>query len=207
MQKPKASFTLIELLIVVLIIGILASIAIPNVKQAFTRAQIARVYSDFRHISSAIEQYTADHGAHMPYNTQGRYSLTYLTTPVAYMDSLDRVIDPFNDRYLDEEGVQIIDTELGSYLYLSFRGWYLEHFPKEDWGVRRNDKIVVDFFGDEKVNPTYFLRSIGPSRTSYLFLHVYNMQSFKFLEIYTPSNGLYSVGSLYAFDGSVISDL
>lgn len=206
MQNPKSCFTLIELLIVVLIIGILAAIAVPNVQQAFTRAQTARVYADFRHISSAIEQYTADHGAHIPYQTQGRYSLTYLTTPVAYMDSLDRVIDPFNDRYMDEEGVEIIDTELGSYLYLSFRGWYLDHFPKSEQGIRRNDKIVVDFFGVEKVNPTYFLRSIGPSRTSRLFLSVNNMLSFHFLEIYTPTNGLYSIGSLYAFDGSVVAN-
>ncbi len=56
----KKGFTLIELLIVVAIIAILAAIAVPNFLEAQTRSRVARVQSDQRSLSLAIEAYYVD---------------------------------------------------------------------------------------------------------------------------------------------------
>ena len=59
-MKNNYAFTLIELLIVVAIIGILAAIAVPNFVNAMTRAKVARVQSELKSLSSAIEMYNLD---------------------------------------------------------------------------------------------------------------------------------------------------
>ena len=51
-------FTLIELLIVVVIIGILASIAIPKFAATKEKAYVARMKSDLRNLATAQEAYS-----------------------------------------------------------------------------------------------------------------------------------------------------
>jgi general secretion pathway protein G len=67
--KKRDGFTLIELLIVVAIIGILAGIAIPNFLGARNRARVARVFADFRTISTALESYYVDNTEYPSENT------------------------------------------------------------------------------------------------------------------------------------------
>ena len=55
-------FTLIELLIVMAIMGVLISIAAPNLKQAIIRAREAVLKEDLFQIREAIDQYYADNG-------------------------------------------------------------------------------------------------------------------------------------------------
>lgn len=55
MQSAKLGFTLIELSITVAIIGILASIAIPQYQQYIVRAQFNRIYSEISNISRVVE--------------------------------------------------------------------------------------------------------------------------------------------------------
>lgn len=108
----RRGVTLIELLIVVSIIAILATVAVPNFLEAQTRAKVARVLSDTRTMQVAVESYAADQGV-PPRMTFGgrpwydRYSgdgvvdqpisgtLGYwITTPVAYLNRFD-FLDPF----------------------------------------------------------------------------------------------------------------
>lgn len=56
----RAGFTLIELLIVVVIIGILATIAIPKFAATKDKAKLGSVRSDLRNIMTAQEAYWAD---------------------------------------------------------------------------------------------------------------------------------------------------
>ncbi|MBM4195354.1 MAG: prepilin-type N-terminal cleavage/methylation domain-containing protein [Gemmatimonadetes bacterium] len=60
--KPRG-FTLIELLIVVVIIGILASIAIPKFANTKEKAYIASMKSDLRNLTSAMEAYYHDNAS------------------------------------------------------------------------------------------------------------------------------------------------
>lgn len=63
-KGPERSrgFTLIELLIVMAIMGILISIAAPNLKQSIVRAREAVLREDLFQIREAIDQYYADNG-------------------------------------------------------------------------------------------------------------------------------------------------
>ena len=56
----RNGFTLIELLIVVVIIGVLASIAIPKFSNTKQKAYIASMKSDLRNLVTAEEAYFAD---------------------------------------------------------------------------------------------------------------------------------------------------
>lgn len=113
----RQSFTLIELLIVVAIIGILAAIAIPNFLEAQTRAKVSRTMADMRTCATAYEMYHVDHNW-IPWDgrllSQTGYcgTLEYLrclepsglergigwmlTTPISYLTSIP--MDPFNSK-------------------------------------------------------------------------------------------------------------
>ena len=59
-MRNEKGFTLIELLIVVVIIGILASIAIPKFANTKDKAYVATMKSDLRNLATYEEQYSAD---------------------------------------------------------------------------------------------------------------------------------------------------
>ncbi len=58
----QRGFTLIELFIVMAVLGILISIAVPNLKQSIVRAREAVLKEDLFQIREAIDQYYADNG-------------------------------------------------------------------------------------------------------------------------------------------------
>lgn len=60
-RNGKAGFTLIELLLVVVIIGILATLAIPKFAMTKDKAKLGGIRSDLRNIMTAEEAYWADY--------------------------------------------------------------------------------------------------------------------------------------------------
>ncbi len=125
----KTAFTLIELLIVVAIIGILAAIAVPNFLNAQTRAKLARVQSDLKAVELALETYRLDNNAYpYPFTRPPNrlINIWELTTPVAYMTSINQLDDPFKPKRLFTPELNNADTV--SYLYHNFQGYWGRNF-------------------------------------------------------------------------------
>lgn len=59
-HQSKRGFTLVEIMIVVAIIALLASIAVPGFLRARKRSQASRILNDLRLIDGAIDQYAIE---------------------------------------------------------------------------------------------------------------------------------------------------
>jgi len=101
-----SGFTLIEIMIVVVILGILASIVVPNIMESPNEARIVKAKQDIRTLEGALNLYKLDN-FNYPTTDQGLESL--VTKPVGqpeaknwkkngYMKKLPK--DPWGNDYL-----------------------------------------------------------------------------------------------------------
>lgn len=92
--RSRSGFTLIEIMIVVAIVGLLASIAVPNWLRARKRSQATRVLEDLRILDHAFEFYSIErnrsgtetvtsHTDFLPYLKPG--TVLYSTLPKDFM--------------------------------------------------------------------------------------------------------------------------
>ena len=65
-MKAKSGFTLVEILIVVVILGILAAIVIPQFTEASTEAKTSSLCTDLQSVRSQIELYKIQHNDNLP---------------------------------------------------------------------------------------------------------------------------------------------
>ena len=65
-MEAKSGFTLVEILIVVVILGILAAIVIPQFSEASTEAKESRLVSDLQMMRAQIELYKIQHNDRLP---------------------------------------------------------------------------------------------------------------------------------------------
>jgi len=74
MGKKEQGFTLIEVMVVSMIIGILTAVAIPNFVSAQDRARIADVKSNMHVFRTSVETYAVDYGGLYPENVEQLHS-------------------------------------------------------------------------------------------------------------------------------------
>ena len=85
MRRNKRGFTLVELMIVVAILGILASIAVPLYRGYIKTARKSEAKANLEAIRLLEEQYFAD---------EGEYEFEYHVSPAVYEDNIMFMIAP-----------------------------------------------------------------------------------------------------------------
>jgi general secretion pathway protein G len=73
-MRAKKGFTLVEILIVVVILGILAAIVIPQFTEASTEAKTSSLVTDLQSVRSQIELYKVQHNDNLPGVANGTHT-------------------------------------------------------------------------------------------------------------------------------------
>lgn len=103
--KPVSGFTLIEVMVVVVILGILAALIVPKIMSRPEQARIVKVKQDVLAIQSALDLYRLDNGFY-PSTDQGLQALVSkpATPPVprnwksdGYLQEMP--VDPWGEAY------------------------------------------------------------------------------------------------------------
>ncbi len=116
--QTVTGFTLIELLIVIAIILILISIALPNFLDAQARAKVTKSEGDMKAMDDAIMSYYLDWKKFF-----GPWEIKRLTTPIPYIKVLP--IDPFAPINRNDLGYTSVLSAYGS----PIRRFYIYHGP------------------------------------------------------------------------------
>ena len=203
----KKAFTLIELLIVVAIIGILASIAVPNFLRAMVRSKIAAVQSQINTCATALESYRLDCNGLPPTRyfclafgeEQAKKYFEFpweLTTPVPYLH--DRPLDPFNtfpgaSREAPGQTIKYRHPGFGYFNGMPTEEgmWLPKSFPDDD-GEYVFYNNASEMYPAIDCPVQYGLWSVGPVPKIEIGMHTYEpVPSHTW---YSPSNGTVSLG-------------
>jgi prepilin-type N-terminal cleavage/methylation domain-containing protein len=109
MRKRKGGFTLIEMLIVITIIALLASLILVGMGGARAKARDSKRIADLHNVMNALELYYAKSGTYptASYTSSGGWAtfITYLTTAGIGVNQVPK--DPLNDatRYYRYGGI------------------------------------------------------------------------------------------------------
>jgi len=104
-SASRCALTLVELVVVVAVVSLLASIAAPNLIEALTRSRVAAAKSNLRLLHGGLAAYRVDHNHYPssrsipvddPAGILADHQLASLTTPIAYVGS-SVFADPFGD--------------------------------------------------------------------------------------------------------------
>lgn len=108
-ENAVKGFTLVELLVVVIILGILAAVAIPNFAGAQDRAKNSALQSSAHLIQQGIEQYSIDNN-----NTYGdNLSNTLFASGSIYVNDNQYPVTPWGTRQANTSDIAWVDKEVG----------------------------------------------------------------------------------------------
>lgn len=211
--------SVVELLTLIAIIAILASIAAPNYMTAHTRSSVSRANADLRAISVALGAYHVEtnkypwcarydsafaFGSRSDFQDTRVATLERLTTPISYLSSSQSFLDPFNPNG-QYEGVT--ETTLED-LPIGANGKPVTYYRY----TARNKVDTSGWYQTQihDVDPSWwFLQSAGPDQKFFWTFQMLNTQATDTplnrsncsRLIYNPTNGTTSYGSIWRFGG------
>ena len=105
-NTSRQGFTLVEIMIVVAIIALLASIAVPNFLRARKRSEAAKILEDLRQIDNATDEYAIDNN-----KTSGMNPV--FNDLKSYLKSGTTLYNTGTDLFGDTYGPFTIDSVIG----------------------------------------------------------------------------------------------
>ena len=116
--SSNAGFTLIEIMVVVLILGLLAALVVPKIVGRTDDARVTKAKSDIKAIESALNLFKIDNGFY-PTTAEGLQALVQAPprakkwNPDGYLDKMP--VDPWEHEYIyQSDGRQIVVGSLGA---------------------------------------------------------------------------------------------
>lgn len=96
LRYDKRGFTLLELMVVIIIIGVLAALAVPKFLNATEDAKVSRAKGDIRTLESAAAIYSAEHDGEYPDD---------ISDLSDYVKNVDEMESPWGTEYhIEEDG-------------------------------------------------------------------------------------------------------
>jgi prepilin-type N-terminal cleavage/methylation domain-containing protein len=208
--KDQRGFTLIELLIVIAIILILISIALPNFLEAQVRAKVANARGELKSLVVATEMYKGDWKGREPRTeygmstTLGGYSEWWgfashlLTTPNKYISAMP--FEPFSDDFTVTVWTGTLKGSVSDPPYTVIRNTAVSSSWPVGSIVSNNPKVqaaaggpvpVPQQFHDASNKSGYIYYSSAPDRV--------DSTVWGNPQLYSPTNGTNSFGELYEF--------
>ena len=120
-MRAKSGFTLVEILIVVVILGILAAIVIPQFTDASTEARTSSLCSDLQTLRSQIELYKIQHSD----------SLAAITDDASFIVAMTK--------FTDIKGVICAEQKPGDGRY----GPYVSKIPKNPFNDKSSVRVEI----------------------------------------------------------------
>ena len=116
--RSAAGFTLIEIMVVVLILGLLAALVVPKIVGRTDEARVTKAKADIKAIESALNLFKIDNGFY-PTSAEGLAALVQAPprakrwNPDGYLDKVP--VDPWSVEYIyQSDGRQIIVASMGA---------------------------------------------------------------------------------------------
>lgn len=204
-QPQQFGFTLVELLTVIAILSILATVAIPHYSKIKIRSLISTSKAQLRSLADAIEAFQIDKGRYPSSRYyDSKLDLGLLTQNGDYIATVD-INDPFQRPAPDESLEGNSDLSLSAqsgqgksgYVYINYNDFLGNQLPGHNGialysiGPDRKDSLL-SLFPLPKETQNTIRRNLIP---------VYGPQALQSVMIYNPSNGIYSDGDFGLFRG------
>jgi type IV pilus assembly protein PilA len=106
-RQKNGGFTLVEIMIVVVIIGLLAAMAIPAFQKVRTSSQDKAVLNNARQLSAGADQYYLENGV-------STVTLTDLLGPTSYVKALNTVANETYPTYFTQGVTVTISSVAGT---------------------------------------------------------------------------------------------